>query len=111
MAIMAGKPLPARDEARWFRRPAYLGAVRVWSETVAVRGATFQARLRACHDGGYVVTFPALPQLMARGVTRPHARLKALALVERYLRTLPTRQGPAAPQHADERQRGLPLAA
>jgi hypothetical protein len=94
---------PSPDEARWFRRPA---ASRVWRETIAAGGGSFQARLRACADGGCVVTFPALPQLRVRGVTCEHARIKAQALVERYLRTLP-----AAPGRTSERQRVLPLAA
>jgi predicted RNase H-like HicB family nuclease len=111
MATAAGTSRSARDQARWFRRPGYHGAVRVWHQTVTVRGATFQARLRACDDGGWVVTFPALPQLMARGVTRQHARIKALALVEGYLRRLPARSDRASTKTTAERQRGLPLAA
>jgi len=111
MATTAGAPVPPRAEARWFRRPAYLAAPRVWHETVTVRGARFQARLRACDDGGCVVTFPALPQLMTRGVTCQQARTKALALVEGYLRTLSTREGAAAARHADTRQRALLRAA
>jgi hypothetical protein len=37
----AGPPLPARAEARWFRRPAFVAAARVWHETVTVQGAAF----------------------------------------------------------------------
>ena len=48
MPTTAGAPLPPRDEARWFRRPAYLAALRVRHETVTVQGAGFQARLRTC---------------------------------------------------------------
>lgn len=111
MATTAATPPHAPGEARWFRRPACLAAARVWHETVTVRGAAFQARLRACEDGGGVVTFPALPQLMTRGVTCQHARIKALALVEGYLRRLRARQGAAAARRPQERQRALPRAA
>ena len=104
MATTPGSPALARDEARWLRRPAYMAAVRVWHETVTVQGATFQARFRACGDGGCVVTFAALPQLMTRGVTCQHARIKALVLVEGYLRRLRARQGAAA-RRADQRRR------
>ena len=104
MAVTPGAPPRWRDEARWLRRPAGRGAPRVWRTRVTVRGATFQARLRACADGGCVVTFPALPPLMARGVTCQHARIKAWALVESYLRGFPPwsgvcagRERPAAP--------------
>ena len=107
----AGAPAPARAEARWCRRPAYVAAPRVWRETVTVRGARFQARLRACDDGGCVVTFPALPQLMTRGVTWRHARNAALALVEGYLRTLRSREGATALSPAGTRQRALARAA
>ena len=110
MATAARAPLPPRDEARWFRRPAYLAAMRVWQETVTVQGAGFQARLRACEDGGCVVTFPALPQLMTRGTSCQQARLEARALVAGYLRRLPTHGGVAAGR-ADQRQRALPRAA
>jgi len=111
MPTTAGAPLPPRDEARWFRRPAYLAALRVRHETVTVQGAGFQARLRACEDGGWVVIFPALPQLMTRGTSRQHARLEARALVEGYLRALRARHGAAAARRADQRQRPLARAA
>ena len=111
MATAAGAPSPARDEARWFRRPAHPAAARVWQETVTVQGAGFQARLRACEDGGWVVIFPALPQLMTRGTSRQHARLAARALVEGYLRGLRARHGAAAARRADQRQRALARAA
>jgi predicted RNase H-like HicB family nuclease len=108
MPSTAGAPLPPRDEARWFRRPAYLAALRVWQETVTVQGAGFQARLRACEDGGWVVIFPALPQLMTRGTSCQQARLEARAIVAGYLRRLRTRGGVAA-RRVD--QRALPRAA
>lgn len=82
----------------------------MWHETVTVQDAAFQARLRACDDGGCVVTFPALPQLMTRGVTCQHARIEALVLVEGYLRRLRARQGAAA-RRADQRRRALSRAA
>ena len=44
MATTAATLPHAPVEARWFRRPAYLAAARVWQETVTVRGARFQAR-------------------------------------------------------------------
>jgi predicted RNase H-like HicB family nuclease len=105
-----GTPLPLRDEARWLRRPPH-EAARAWRETVTVDGAAFQAELRPCGDGGCVVTFPALPQLMARGVTSQHARIKACALVERYLRDLRAGHGPAPAMRAHDRGPGLPRAA
>ena len=111
MTVTAGPPLRARDEARWFRRPAHLAAARVWHETVTVRGAAFQARLRACEDGGCVATFPALPQLMTRGMTCQHARIKAVVLVEGYLRGLRPRQDAAPAQRVGKRARALPRAA
>jgi hypothetical protein len=39
MATTAGPRLAARAEERWFRRPAYVAATRVWHETVMVQGA------------------------------------------------------------------------
>jgi hypothetical protein len=111
MAIAPGALLPLQHEARWFRRPARLGAARAWREAVTVDGAAFQAELRPCADGGCVVTFPALPQLMARGVTCQHARIKACALVERYLRELRASQDSAFAMRVDDRQSRLPLAA
>jgi predicted RNase H-like HicB family nuclease len=94
----------AGDPSRWFRRaPPDLAARR---ETVATRHGAIEAKLRACRDGGYVVTFAALPQLLLHGATVQHARLEAQILVARYLRTArPTTRGAA------ERQRVLPLAA
>ena len=110
MATTAGTALPARGEARWFRRPAYLAATRVWHETLTVRGASFQAMLRLCDDGGCVVTLPALPQLMTRPASRHQARSKTHALVEGYLRTLRACERAAA-RRAGEQPRGLPRAA
>ena len=108
----ARSPLPpAPDEAHWFRRPAHPAAARVWRESVTARDGSFQARLRLCEDGGCVVTFPALPQLRVRGATCQHARVKALALLERYLRTLHAERLPAAPKSADDWQFALRLAA
>jgi predicted RNase H-like HicB family nuclease len=107
MAGIGGRP----DEARWLRRPAHGGAGRSRRESVSVRGGTFEVILRACDDGGCVALFPALPQLMTRGASRQHARLKALALAERYLRTLADQRRAAAIRAVADRQSGLPLAA
>ena len=85
----AGHALPPRG---WGRRPCD-GA-----------GRCLPGQAAACDDGGCVVTFPALPQLMTRGVTCQHARIKALVLVEGYLRRLRARQGAAA-RRADQRRR------
>ena len=62
-------------------------------------------------DGGYVVSLPAIPHLVAHGATRQHARIKALALVQGYLHELraegrlPAGRRPAVPLGT------LPLAA
>ncbi len=97
--------LPQPEPERWFRRPDRPGAARVRSETLRMPGGALRASFRACDDSGCVVIFPALPQLMARGASYQHARIKALALVQRHLRKLAarTRQttpAPAAPRRA-----------
>jgi predicted RNase H-like HicB family nuclease len=107
MAGIGGRP----DEARWLRRPAQGRAGRSRRESVSVRGGTFEVILRACDDGGCVALFPALPQLMTRGASRQHARLKALALAERYLRTLADERQAAAIRAVADRRSALPLAA
>lgn len=90
--------MPATYEPRWFRRLPQDAARRVWRESLTTRHGALEATLRLCDDGGCVVTCPALPQLMVHGATVAHARIKALALVDRYLRGL-------------ERPPALPLAA
>ena len=85
--------------ARW-RGPAQRVASR---ESVVAEGRSFQVILRPSRDGGYVVSLPAIPHLMAHGATRQHARIKALALVQGYLHELraegrlPAGRRPAVP--------------
>jgi hypothetical protein len=57
------------------------------------------------------VTFPAIPQLMTRGMTCQHVRIKAVVLVEGYLRGLRARQDAAPAQRLGERARAVPRAA
>ena len=57
-------------------------------ETVTTTEHTFTAVFEPAEEGGYVVAFPAIPNLATQGETLEEARAMAVDCLQGYLETL-----------------------
>lgn len=57
-------------------------------ETIRTTEYTFTAVFEPAEEGGYVVTFPAIPHLATQGETLEEARAMAIDCLQGYLETL-----------------------
>ena len=58
------------------------------SDNPETSGVTFTAVFEPADEGGYVVSFPAIPNLMSQGETLDEARAMAADCLRGYLETL-----------------------
>ena len=65
---------------------------------------TFTAVFENSDEGGYVVTFPAIPDLVTQGETIEEARAMAAECLQGYLETLAERGLPIPPSESPEAQ-------
>lgn len=60
----------------------------VYRESIADKTYTFTAVFEPAEEGGYVVTFPAIPNLATQGETLEEARAMAADCVQGHLEAL-----------------------
>jgi predicted RNase H-like HicB family nuclease len=63
---------------------------------------TFTAVFESSDEGGYVVTFPAIPDLVTQGETLEEARAMAAECLQGYLESLTERGLPIPPSESPE---------
>ena len=73
-------------------------------ETVATTEFTFTAVFEPAEEGGYVVTFPAIPGLVTEGDTLDEARAMAADALQGYLEILQEDGRPLPAEKKDEHE-------
>ncbi len=73
-------------------------------ETVATTEYTFTAVFEPAEEGGYVVTFPAIPGLVTEGDTLDEARAMAADALQGYLEILREDGRPLPVEEENERK-------
>lgn len=68
-------------------------------ETVTTYEYTFTAIFEPVEEGGYVVSFPAIPDLMTQGETLDDARKMAVECLQCYLESLQEDKLPIPEEH------------